>query len=442
MKNLILGAAKGYGWDLLEPFVTSCKMNCPDAELVLFVDEMSEFTRDRLINAGVQLEKFPDQYKDALIIHVRWKTYADFLDRHGDEYETVFVTDTRDVIFQGDIFAVFNDCKNWLGFATECYNLRREIPNGGANYRWLVGRFGKAEADKLADKKIICCGTVIASLAEMKIFCREMWNSLKAETVWGHEQAVMNYLVYNRLLPIENLIELDVDCGEIFTNGLIKKNKIRGDKILRGDGSVPEVVHQYDRHKNLIKLVDKLYRDKNFSADERFTDPRSMLEQVICLLNVDKLNDAARFFTAKILDGANFDGNIDTLLKIWLRAFNRPLSPAVGYLELSAQNALLTVQNFSLDHLKKFCSFLNQATKTKRVVDYRLKLLVAEALCNIAEQTVRANAAEICFECIDLINSLDMVPDKNFYLFEAKANRIFGRKDAALAAYQKVLELD
>ncbi len=49
MKNLIMGAAKGYGWDVLEPFVTSWRRNCPDAELVLFVDDMSDFTRDKLI---------------------------------------------------------------------------------------------------------------------------------------------------------------------------------------------------------------------------------------------------------------------------------------------------------------------------------------------------------------------------------------------------------
>ena len=52
MKNLILGAAKGYGWDILEPFVTSCKMNCPDAEIVLFVDEISDFSRDKLKRGG------------------------------------------------------------------------------------------------------------------------------------------------------------------------------------------------------------------------------------------------------------------------------------------------------------------------------------------------------------------------------------------------------
>ena len=52
MKNLILGAATGYDWYVLEPFVNSWRKNCPDTELVLFVGNISEFTRDKLKRGG------------------------------------------------------------------------------------------------------------------------------------------------------------------------------------------------------------------------------------------------------------------------------------------------------------------------------------------------------------------------------------------------------
>ena len=48
-KNLVLGVAKGYGWDILEPFVYSCRKNCPGADVVFFVDDISDFTRDKLV---------------------------------------------------------------------------------------------------------------------------------------------------------------------------------------------------------------------------------------------------------------------------------------------------------------------------------------------------------------------------------------------------------
>ena len=51
-KNLVMGSASGYDWNTLEPFVTSFVRNCPNADLVLFVNDISDFTRDRLINCG------------------------------------------------------------------------------------------------------------------------------------------------------------------------------------------------------------------------------------------------------------------------------------------------------------------------------------------------------------------------------------------------------
>ncbi len=84
MKNLVMGAAKGYGWDVLEPFVTSCKMNCPSAELVLIVDDISNFTRDKLIRANVTLENFPAELQRGIPNNTRWKIFSEYLDAHGD----------------------------------------------------------------------------------------------------------------------------------------------------------------------------------------------------------------------------------------------------------------------------------------------------------------------------------------------------------------------
>lgn len=52
MKNLVMGVATGYGWNDLEPFVISCRKNCLDTDLVLFVDNISKFTENKLINIG------------------------------------------------------------------------------------------------------------------------------------------------------------------------------------------------------------------------------------------------------------------------------------------------------------------------------------------------------------------------------------------------------
>ena len=349
MRNLIMGVAKGYGWDILEPFVTSAVKNCPSAEIVLFVDDISAFTRERLISAGVLLGTFPDELKSGVPNNTRWKIFADFLKVYDADYEQIFITDTCDVIFQSDVFAPFKNLQNYLGLATEA-----DIIGGrNENYSWLVDCFGAA-ADNLIGKKIICDGTIIGTVAEMKIFADTMWEVLSSVerrvNFRIHDQAVANYLVYENFLPVENLIEIDVD-GEIFTMGLTKDFSISGNKILRG-GRIPAVVHQYNRHNDAINFVDAIYHDKNFSVDYRFADMRSATEQATCLLFAEKIGEAAKFFMKKFLATEDFSDCVKALSRFWSIVMRNPLSSASELMELSVQSALKTVKNFSLASLK------------------------------------------------------------------------------------------
>ena len=43
-KNLIMGVIKGYGWLDIEPFLISLKINCSEADCVLFYDDTAEST--------------------------------------------------------------------------------------------------------------------------------------------------------------------------------------------------------------------------------------------------------------------------------------------------------------------------------------------------------------------------------------------------------------
>lgn len=52
MKNLVMGVATGYDWYKLEPFVTSFNRYAKNTDLVLFVDNISDFTRAKLTRGG------------------------------------------------------------------------------------------------------------------------------------------------------------------------------------------------------------------------------------------------------------------------------------------------------------------------------------------------------------------------------------------------------
>lgn len=403
MRNLILGVAKGYGWDILEPFVTSAEKNCPSAEIVLFVDDISEFTRAHLQRCQrIICVDIPARYKNILVIHTRWKICADFLEQYGANYAQAFITDTRDVIFQSDIFKSFEGYTNYLGYATEGLSIGEDKIY---NYFWLESCFGREAADKLSDKTIICCGTVIGTVNELKIFCRIMWEALKDETIWGHEQAAMNYLIHEKLLSIKNLIEIDVD-GEIFTMGFAEDFYISGEKILRG-GRVPAVVHQYNRYESLIELVDEVYHDKNFQVDNRFADMRSVIEQATCLLFSDKIGEAARRFMKNFLVTEDFSDCVKALLRFWGVVMQNPLSSASELMELSAQNALKSVEKLSASHLSEICTLLNRAQEARHPVDPEFKNYVTAYLLKLAGENFIAGDSEQYLSCLELIVSIE-----------------------------------
>ena len=440
MKNLVMGVATGYDWYTLEPFVTSFKRYCKNAELVLFVDNISEFTRANLQKEGVKLQPVPDQLKPALIIDVRWTMYKNFLDERGKDYRQVFLTDTRDVIFQGDLFEKYSAQKNFLVYATEGESLKNSINE--TNYKWVKNLFGQETADKLANREIICAGTVLGTVDEIKILCSKMIEELKRSTAWGDEQAAFNYLIYENRLDIKNIVKSDCQSGNIFCVTffhLTKPIKIDNDKILHIDGSSPAAVHEYPCFQQFIQLVDKLYRDKKFLIDENFSDTRSMLEQTFYLAKVGRIDDAYKLFT-KHLFGKKLSGFGNMLIKIWESALIQ--NPSAELLALSIQNALPSAfdKSLSLEQINKICSLINFSMKTRKVIGFNFKIFMANVMYRLANDFYNANRLEKCLESMEFISTLEITLNKDFYLFKAKIYRESGRKSDALAAYEKALD--
>jgi len=145
LKNLVMSVATGYGWNDLEPFVISCKNNCPGADLILFVDNISKFTENKLeTGGGVQLLPIPENLKSMTIVCSRFIMYKDFLDAHA-EYDKVFVSDVSDVIFQGDIFKVYPGQDKFISYSNCCYFIKDEP----TNTQWIKNNFSDAEYDKI-----------------------------------------------------------------------------------------------------------------------------------------------------------------------------------------------------------------------------------------------------------------------------------------------------
>lgn len=467
MKNLVMGTGKGYSWYNLEPFVRSFLKNVPNADLVLFVDEISDFTRHCFKTFGegrVKIEPFPEYAKNCRPNNIRWKIFRDYAKIHGAKYKQIFTSDTRDVIFQGDIFGEFAQYESYWAYATESDTIKGEKTEMAFNYQWLTETFGKDEADKLADKEIICDGTVIGTSKEMLIFFEKMVDYIPSFTE-GHDQIIQQYLFYNNLLPFKKIIKIDNISGAIFTAGvfyLFNEAEIKDEQILRGNGGVPAVVHQYDRKPEGLKLIDRIYRDKNFQFDGKFVDADSILDQVYHLVDNENWSMLLKVVVIYVLPNlrqlvtkteysiSDF-GNptrkySEYLIIMWQKVLqsNKTLAAEAEILELTLQRAIMDsfsdeVKGYQLTAIYKLMMY---ALQYKHPVSHLLKQFVYSNLVSLANILYQRGDYETAEEYLDKVGEIDFPPNQDFYMAQATVYRQLKKKEEAVEAFKKALEFD
>ena len=282
----------------------------------------------------------------------------------------------------------------------------------------------------------------------MKKFLQFSWEFLKNVKPGSIDQAIINYVIHNNLLPIPNILEIDNYSGSILTNGIFHRLnpiKISNGMILRGDGGVPDVVHQYDRQPSLIQLVNMLYREKNFQLDGHFTDTQSALEQMVYLTNIGQFNGALNFFLNYVFGKNNLHNYSNILIDLWKNILSaKILTSEIDILEISLQGTLVQVfsAGMSINQLFYLHSLTVYAIKSNHVVSPILKNFVYQRLINATTlffQNSDFNNAEVC---IDKIVELNFPLDQDFYMLQSEVYRKLKKKSESVVAYQKALEFD
>ena len=265
-KNLIIGLAFGYPWKKIRNFFMSLfEAKFQNCDYVMFVRGLTRNTLKKIKSFGVKIYQMqrvskigPNNY--------RWELYKDFLEENKDKYNLVFTADTRDTIFQKDIFQFYeNYTKPFLGINLEDIFLSNQV-----NKEWLLLFCNETEFNnKLSNKIVICGGTLIGTADKFIELFYAFWDVIKdiknIEKVF--DQGVFNYIFYYKKLFNDSIIIKD-NKDFIMTIGATKRNKINldnNDNILNFNGKIAAVVHQYDRHKDLVEKMDKKYDDKNFN---------------------------------------------------------------------------------------------------------------------------------------------------------------------------------
>lgn len=310
-KNIILGAAVGYDYRKIEPFLTTLRNTNFEGDVCLLVsDTLSTLERQKMSEKGALLitvknylrfvpkemlnkrfsrrlkslhkayPYFVDNFSFGLYESVKVKTYFLSLFHHiacsrygyfyrflleNNCYQNVLLTDVRDVVFQDNPF----NCDFDLFLLCALENSEKSLGSDWGNAKWIREAFGEEEFNKISHCRISCSGTTLGSYEGIQKYLATMINSLSAINhkiagYDGFDQGVHNYLIWNNFLP--NVTLSENGKGPVLTMHGVPSEEINIDDsgvVRNNDGSIIPVLHQYDRHcsLNLKALQDIEYNN-------------------------------------------------------------------------------------------------------------------------------------------------------------------------------------
>ncbi|HSH95528.1 MAG TPA: hypothetical protein VK968_15400, partial [Roseimicrobium sp.] len=171
----------------------------------------------------------------------------------------VMLTDVRDVLFQKAPFDF--DLKDRV----LAFNESRAISlDNCRDYRtWIASAYGDSALKEFEGKRISCCGITLGSFEGMSEYLDLMadgmiTNSTREPYLFGLDSAVHNHLILRGKIPglrvMENLE------GPVLTMGGMSRNECLLDdagRLVNRDRSVIPIIHQYDRHPEIAKVIER-----------------------------------------------------------------------------------------------------------------------------------------------------------------------------------------
>ena len=270
-KNLIIGYIYKYPWLRVKNyFISLIKVGFKNVDVVMFIKDIPQDTIEILKSIGVIL--YPMSNSQYLSNNcLRWEVYANYLKENKDKYNMVLHTDVRDTIFQQDVFQFYNSHKSFFGVSEEDITLDEEI-----NKDWMLTLCNESEYNNyFANRKVICAGLVIGTPDKFIEYNNSIMKMAHGKILG--DQRFLNYLVYHDNLFKNSIIIKNNYNSHIMHIAMTQRENIildKDDNILNFNGEIASVVHQYDRHMDLIRKMNRKFNDEDF----KYTDYKKRLQ--------------------------------------------------------------------------------------------------------------------------------------------------------------------
>lgn len=171
--------------------------------------------------------------------------------------DRILLTDVRDVVFQSDPFAAIPSAGLSVSLESDGYTLASEPLNAD----WITRVYGEAMLRRIGHHRVANVGVTIGGREAVTRYLELMVGEITAMSparagIGGADTAVHNVLLRTgRLGSVRELAPLESPVANL--NGIDDAGLAVGSdgRLLNRDGSVPSIVHQYDRQ---ARLRDRL----------------------------------------------------------------------------------------------------------------------------------------------------------------------------------------
>jgi hypothetical protein len=204
-------------------------------------------------------------FRGALHITVeRFLSALDFAEQHGGDYESLMISDSRDVIFQADPFSLGKG-RLLTGEEAVCF------PDPETNGPWYRRFYGENGCARLAGQPVLCSGLTFGPADKMKAYLAamagEIWRQLPrlGPDIYC-DQGIHNHVIREQGIPVEPTPSGE---GIIATVGMMDPGRVKylpSVGSVEVDGKTAALLHQYDRHPALARSIRKFLSDRNNRA--------------------------------------------------------------------------------------------------------------------------------------------------------------------------------
>ena len=260
--NLILSAGIGYKWNDLKIFIKSLRKVSNDRVIIIVDDNLDKTTKEKFNQYRIEYYNYKKKKLSNIpglknsksdIGQRRYEMYVLILKNLNKKPKRILLTDSRDVVFQSNIFD--NKFKKPLNFFLE----DEKILNDTRNKRWLKRTVGTKIFNKIKNNFISCAGTTYGNFEEILDYSllmkknlylfpykRPLRHQIIFKNVEPYDQGIHNYLIYSKFF--KNAECHNNNLSKICTTAYMKEFKFnKKGQLINQAGKIYSVIHQYDR---------------------------------------------------------------------------------------------------------------------------------------------------------------------------------------------------